>query len=309
MNLSGSTRARLEQLGARGVAWVRGLPERVRALEDRFACQVEEALDGGSAAFVSFARLRDGTRAVLKVAVPAEEGGPDPFDRELAVLAGANPEAYVALLAHDRERRAFLLESLGTPMARAGLAVEHQLDALGRTIALGWRKADAAPGLPSGLDQIAWLEELLAADATHAPENAAAARALLERRRAAFDPARAVVIHGDAHPSNVLAASFTGWKMIDPEGLISTPEHDLGIPLREWNAELLTTGDPAATLAAWVRRMARAAGFPDVAAIWEWAFIERVTSGLFLRRLGLEAESAPYLAVADRLRSAGSPRW
>ena len=119
----------------------------------------------------------------------------------------------------------------------------------------------------------------------------------------AFDPSRAVLIHGDAHPSNVLSSTGEGFKLIDPEGLISMPEHDLGIPLRGWNDELLATRNPGAVAVSWVQRMARASGYGDVEGIWEWSFIERVTSGLFLLRLGLEAAAHTYLAAADRLWS------
>ena len=43
----------------------------------------------------------------------------------------------------------------------------------------------------------------------------------------------------------------------------------------------------------------RAASFDPQRAVW--AFIERVSSGLFLFRLGHRQEARPYLAVADRL--------
>jgi streptomycin 6-kinase len=36
-------------------------------------------------------------------------------------------------------------------------------------------------------------------------------------------------------------------------------------------------------------------------AIWQWAFIERVSTGLFVFHLGHRQEARPYLAVADRL--------
>jgi MinD-like ATPase involved in chromosome partitioning or flagellar assembly len=36
-------------------------------------------------------------------------------------------------------------------------------------------------------------------------------------------------------------------------------------------------------------------------AIWQWAFIERVSTGLFLLGLGHHQEARPYLAVANRL--------
>ena len=48
--------------------------------------------------------------------------------------------------------------------------------------------------------------------------------------------------------------------------------------------------------------MASAAGI-DTLPVWEWAFAERVSSGLFLLHLGLADEGGDFLAVADRLAS------
>lgn len=39
----------------------------------------------------------------------------------------------------------------------------------------------------------------------------------------------------------------------------------------------------------------------DTKAIWQWAFIERVSTGRFLLRLGHRAQAASRLTVADRL--------
>ena len=39
----------------------------------------------------------------------------------------------------------------------------------------------------------------------------------------------------------------------------------------------------------------------DTKAIWQWAFIERLSTGLFLLRLGHHQEARLYLRVADRL--------
>ncbi|WP_224362891.1 aminoglycoside phosphotransferase family protein [Hyalangium versicolor] len=307
MKLSAPTEARLSELGPRGEAWKRALPERLRALEETFGCELGEPLDGGSAAFVARVRRRDGTRAVLKVAVPHDGRGMDGFERELAILTSTRGGAYVEALAHDREHRAMLLEELGPPLERRGLSVERQVDVLGTTLARAWGNASAVPGLPDGLHQADLLEEILDAppetnDPSPHAETLELARTFLDRRRRAFDPSRAVLIHGDAHPSNVLSNTGEDFKLIDPEGLLSMPEHDLGIPLRGWNDELLAANDPGAVAMSWVQRMARVSGRSDVAAIWEWSFIERVTSGLFLLRLGLVSEAHPYLVAADRLR-------
>ncbi len=325
MQLTGTTSARLAQLGARGEAWARALPALLRELEQLFHCSIEAPLEGGSAAFVARVQLRDGSSAVLKLAVPydaeasasAGSGSPaisDSFSRELAVLTAAPAGAYASVLAFDREHRALLLEHLGPSLARLELPIEAQLEHLGRTLARAWIAPSAAPPLPTCLDQVAWLDRLFAAAvdpscACH-PATVARARALLERRAASFELARAVVIHADAHPHNVLTSSNSrspgcserSFQLIDPEGLLSTPEHDLAIPLREWNEPLLAAVDISATFRSWADRIAAAAGGRDPIAIAEWAFLERVSSGLFLRSLGLVADSAPYLAAADRLR-------
>ena len=41
--------------------------------------------------------------------------------------------------------------------------------------------------------------------------------------------------------------------------------------------------------------------------IWQWPYIERVSSGLFLLRLGHQAEARPFLEAAERLGAAVTP--
>ncbi len=69
-------------------------------------------------------------------------------------------------------------------------------------------------------------------------------------RHRAFDPATAVLAHGDAHAWNTLVAPGDGlrrFKLVDPDGLFIERAYDLGILMREWGAELLA-GDPLAQL-------------------------------------------------------------
>ena len=88
-----------------------------------------------------------------------------------------------------------------------------------------------------------------------------------------------MLIHGDGHAGNVLLKpgpdGGTSFRLIDPEGLISEPAHDLGVALRDGNEELLA-GDTAAAVER-CRSVARLTGV-DGAAIWQWAFIERVST-------------------------------
>ena len=112
-----------------------------------------------------------------------------------------------------------------------------------------------------------------------------------------------MLIHGDGHAGNILLKpgpdGGTSFRLIDPEGLISEPAHDLGVALRDGNEELLAS-DIAAAAVERCRSVALLTGV-DGATIWQWAFIERVSTGLFLLRLGHRREAEAYLAVADRL--------
>ena len=72
--------------------------------------------------------------------------------------------------------------------------------------------------------------------------------------------------------------------MIDPEGLISEPAHELAIPLRGWTDELLA-GNVVELSLQWCDRMSNVSGV-DTIPIWEWAYVERVSTGLLLLHLG-----------------------
>ena len=58
--------------------------------------------------------------------------------------------------------------------------------------------------------------------------------------------------------------------------------------------------DPRKLLRTYCDLLARETGI-DEAAIWEWGFLERVTSGLYCIRSGLEALGRKFLASAERL--------
>ena len=121
-----------------------------------------------------------------------------------------------------------------------------------------------------------------------------------------------MLVHGDAHPSNVLEvpdgidhSASPAFKLIDPEGLASEPAHDLGVVLRGWNEDLLAA-HAAAVAFQRCEAVSRRTGV-DPESIWQWSYIERVSSGLFLLRLGHQAEARPFLEAADRLGDSVTP--
>lgn len=85
---------------------------------------------------------------------------------------------------------------------------------------------------------------------------------------------------------------------IDPEGVRSERAHDLAVPLREYNEPLLV-GDTAQLVRA---RAYLLAGICDIdpEPVWQWGFIERVSTGLANLRDFDDESGAQFLEVAER---------
>lgn len=297
---------KVRALGAAGAAWLDALPSVVDDLAREWLLEIGAVLPGGSGGLVVEV-MRGDTPAVLKVAIPDGLEGHGEFASELAALLAADPRGSVSVLAHDAARRAILLERLGARLESLGLSVEEQIDAIADTLALAWRVPERGLPVRSGADQARWLEDFVVTRwrALHEPCSAGTIERAVEcarNRHAAVAAADRVLVHGDAHPANVLQAPSapTGFKLIDPSAMMSTADHDLGVTLRGWPNELLA-GDAVTRLSAWCHRASDRTDV-DVVAIWEWALLERVASGLFLLELG-DALGPPMLAVADRLQS------
>jgi streptomycin 6-kinase len=121
-----------------------------------------------------------------------------------------------------------------------------------------------------------------------------------ERRIAAHDDERAVLVHGDVHQRNTLEAG-DGYKLIDPDGLLVEPEYDLGVLLRGDSVELMH-GDPTER----ARWLAGRTGL-DATAVWEWGAVERVSSGLLCHVLEMQPEARQFLEAAEYASAVGAP--
>lgn len=130
-------------------------------------------------------------------------------------------------------------------------------------------------------------------------------------RLAARDPARQVIVHGDPHAENVLKVEYprrgaeTGFVFVDPEGFRCEPEYDPGVVLRGWNSVLCESTNPSVILREWCEQLARTTA-TDAEAIWQWAYLERVSTGLYLQHHGLTELSGPFLVTARKLLGSSS---
>lgn len=275
-----------------GDSWLRDLPHRLDELVRRWRLHVGAPLTGGTAAVVHAVTRSDGTPAVLKLPVP------DPGNAlTTRTLLGAGGAPLVRVLEHDGDD--LLLERLGPSLEASGRPVQDQLAVLTGLLPRVWRlppegepfdKAAALSGVVLGL--------------LDGPLDGVTARALefAARRSGAFAPEATRVLHGDAAAANALLAPDRpcGAAFVDPDGFRGDPAYDVGVALRDWSAELLTHPRPAALLRGWCADAATRTG-TDAQAVWEWAYLERVSTGTYARSLGAEDLARPLLEAARRL--------
>lgn len=300
-------RAKVTALGDEGTQWLQRLPSTLAALADRWSLTIGSGLPGGSAAYVARARTLTGHDRVLKIAIPGHELG-----REASVLAGAAGRGYARFEAYDAERDAILMESLGTGLEWLGWSPEQAMEALVDTLAQAWRlPLEAVPDVAIGVDDKATMLHAMVRDLWHQLERPCPRRvidqalAYADRRAAAIDPGSWVVVHGDPHPANALAVpapragAESGFALVDPDGFRCDPAYDLGVVIRDWSSQLRGP-DPRGVLRGYCALVAQRSGL-DAQAIWEWGYLERVSTGLYVMGFGAERVGKPFLETAGRL--------
>lgn len=291
MQVPAVVRAKAFQVGA--ASWLDELPDLVRDLEHDWSITVGRAFPDSTEAYVAEATTANGEPAVLKVLIPRDDIA---VANEIVVLRRADGDGCVRLLAGDEHRAALLVERLGPSLYDLRVPVEERHRILCAVASRVWRPAPDAE-LPSGADKGRWLIDFVTRmwDELGRPCTEQAidyAIACAKRRIAAHDDERARLVHGDVHQWNTLRAG-SGWKLVDPDGLLAEPEYDLGIVMREDPEELMHEGQ-----ASRAAKLARLTG-TDPQAIVEWGAIERVSTGLLGTAIGLQPVARSMLHAAD----------
>jgi streptomycin 6-kinase len=288
---------RNKAMAAGASQWLNDLPDLIGELEAEWSFELGRRLDGGTESYVAEAQCSDGTPAVLKLLIPGDEVD---ATNELTALRIADGRGCARLFQGDAARGALLMERLGPSLFDLAYPIGRRLEILCDAATRLWRPAPES-GLTTGAAKGRWLMDYVAttwAELNQPCSEQAVdyALACARRRIAAHDDERSVLVHGDVHQWNTLQAS-DGFKLIDPDGLLTEPEYDLGILMREDPKELLR-GDP------WDRAhlLATRASL-DADAIWEWGVIERVSTGLLCTKIDLQPVGRDMLTAADRIAS------
>ncbi|MEN9935636.1 MAG: hypothetical protein RLZZ387_2215 [Chloroflexota bacterium] len=212
----------------KGRVWLARLPELIAACERRWSITVLPPFPGLSYNYAAPALLADGSPAVLKAGVP--DGA---LLDEIAALGLYDGDGICRLYDVDPDGCAFLIERHLPGTMLSELAARD--DEAATTVAAGvmrrlWRPAPAE----HRFDTVArWAEGLgrlrtaFGGSAGPFPEHlvAAAERAYAELNATSAPP---MLLHGDLHHYNILAAGREPWLAIDPKGLVGDPGYEVG---------------------------------------------------------------------------------
>jgi streptomycin 6-kinase len=232
-----------------GAAWLARLPRLVADCAELWELQVGAPFVPATVSYVAAVTRADGTPAVLKVNFPEPES-----EHEAAALAHWDGAGAVALLAHDPERRALLVERCmpGEPLRRTA-DEEVANRAAAAVLRRLWRPPPAGhPFRTLDAEARRWASELPARRDRHRPpyDRALVDRAVAWIGELLAPPAEPVVVHQDLHGGNVLRAAREPFLAIDPKPLVGDRAFDVASLLRDRRAELAADAAP-------VRRMRR----------------------------------------------------
>jgi streptomycin 6-kinase len=217
-------RTMAEVHGAEGAAWVGRLPELLAECGRRWSITVGPPFEPLSYNYVAPAVRADGTSAVLKVGFPCGE-----LMSEIEALRLCDGRGAVRLMEFDREPGALLLERLEPGTSLASVTDDAEATAIAvQVMRQFWRPVPPGHPFRSLADWTAGLRRLRA---QFGGGTGPFPVARVEEAEALFaellgSMAEPVLLHGDLHHENILAAHQQRWLAIDPKGIVGEPAYE-----------------------------------------------------------------------------------
>jgi len=279
--------------GDAGQAWVDSLPGLVAEAARRWDVVLDPPFEPMSYNFVASATSADGSRVVLKALLPETVRRTEP-----AMLALCDGRGMVRLLEHEPESGIMLLERIEPGMPLLEMADDEEATRIAaRVMRRFWSEPPPVHPFPTVAD---WL---LRAFERHRREYGGSGplkQDLFERAEVLSSellasPAGTVVLHGDLHHWNILAATREPWLAIDPQGVVGEPAFEVGAWLRNPMPNIPETSVLA-------RRIAVLAEELDIERdrLTAWGAVNAVLSALWSAENG-GTNWGPAITCAERL--------
>lgn len=260
--------------GDAGRDWLAALPALLGACAQRWGLTIGAPF-ALSYNYAAPALRADGLPVVLKLGVPNPE-----LTNEAAALRHYAGRGIVRLLDSDAACGVLLLERLlpGTMLA----AVEDD-DAATQRAAEVMRALWCPPPPDHTFPTVArWAQGFTRLRARFGGGTGPLPAALVDRAEALFAELLAsagppMLLHGDLHHFNILAAERAPWLAIDPKGVLGEPAYEVAAFLRNPPGRVLAAPQPARLLARRVAIFAETLGF-ERARLLAWGLAHTVLS-------------------------------
>jgi len=263
--------------GEEGLAWLKRLPTILTNCEQRWGLTIAHPFTYQTYAYhyVAPATRSDGQAVAVKVHAPTNE-----FPYEAEALRLYDGHGMARLLDYDMDDKVLLLERLlpGTPL----LTLEG--DEKATSYAAGvmrklWRPVPASHAFPSVAD---WGRGYQRLRQHYASGSGPFPAALLAEAESLYTEMNAsmtehVLLHGDLHHENILAAEREPWLAIDPKGLVGEPAYETGSLLRNRLPDMHNLAQARSVLARRIDILAEALEL-DHTRIRNWAVAQAVLS-------------------------------
>jgi streptomycin 6-kinase len=222
--VSTALRESATERGTEAMRWLERLPAQVAELERAWSLAVHRALDHeGVVSWVALVQLEDGSEAIIKVDIPSRS-----TRYEADALRFWDGHGAVHLLRVSEDGYSLLLERCvpGTDLWSLGEAEANRVGAdLLRRL---WREPPPdGPFMRVSELVEEWCEALPRTAAAEGYDAVLVAEAMELARDLAASQSQMVLLHGDFHPANVLAATREPWLAIDCQPLVGEPAYDL----------------------------------------------------------------------------------
>ena len=223
--------------------------------------------------YVAPAVRGDGVDVILKAGVPTPE-----FLAELEALRLLNGRGIVQLLDVDRDNGILLLERLRPGTRLSSLTDDMEATSIAAQVMCQlWRPVPQEHSFPT---VAMWATGMRRLREHFDGGTGPFPTALIEMAETLFDELIAsmdeeVLLHGDLHHHNILAAERQPWLAIDPKGLVGEPAYEVGALLRNPMPQLLHEPQPKRIIARRADQLAEELGF-DRGRLVSWGLAQAV---------------------------------
>ena len=260
--------------GPDGLVWLRQLPTILDDCARRWDLTLGATLEPLTYNYLVSARGRDGTPVIVKVGSPGGE-----FRLQAHALRHFNGHGAIRLLASEDRDEVMLLERCEPGTLLHAVDDDEAATAIAASVMRQlWHPLPPNHPFPSITDWGMGFARLRRHYSGTGPFPAA----LVERAERLFadlsgSMAAPVLLHGDLHHDNILAAQRQVWLAIDPKGVAGEPAYETGALLRNPSPDLLNVPHPGQILA---RRVDQLSGELDLdrARVRDWGVAQAVLS-------------------------------